>query len=149
MTTEENKALVRRHLVEVYEQGRVELIDDYYTPDGSVAVNSAKNWRQTVLDGHKYLPGFKVTILDMVAEGDKVAVYWQVDGTFVAAPNEELRLPFEYARIIGKPVAARHLDILRFEGGKLVAWHHHDGGADTLVKLGVYTLASTPSGPTH
>lgn len=149
MTTEENKALVRRHLVEVYEQGKVELIDDYYTPNGSVAVNSVKNWRQTVLDGHKYMPGFKVTILDMVAEGDKVAVYWQVDGTFVAAPNEELRLPFEYARIIGKPVAARHLDILRFEGGKLVAWHHHDGGADTLVKLGVYTLASTPSGPTH
>ncbi len=36
MSTEENKAIVLRHMKDVMEQGRVELIDSYYAPDGSV-----------------------------------------------------------------------------------------------------------------
>ncbi len=38
MSTEENKALVRRHLKEVLEGGHVELLDSYYAPDGSIAI---------------------------------------------------------------------------------------------------------------
>jgi len=37
MSTEENKAIARRFFEEAWNQGRVEQLDQYYAPDGSVS----------------------------------------------------------------------------------------------------------------
>ena len=66
------------HLIDVLEQGRVDLIPSYYAPDGSnPPTTTPEQWRDRVLRHHKIGPGFKITILDMIAEGDKVAVLWR------------------------------------------------------------------------
>jgi len=60
----------------------VELIDGYYAPDGSVPeMDTPQAWKERVLFHHKVAPGFKITVLDVVAEGDKAAIYWQADLT--------------------------------------------------------------------
>jgi steroid delta-isomerase-like uncharacterized protein len=128
MTTEENKNIVRRHLIDVLEQGHVELIESYYTPDGSVPDNDTpKQWKDRVLWHHKNAPGFKITILDMMAEGDKVMVHWQADVTYIARPDP----PFSGAFApLGKAVQWRIVNILRIVNGKLVSsqsvneWDH-------------------------
>ena len=76
MSVEENKEIARRHLIDVLEQGHVELIEGYYAPDGSDPdLDTPKQYRDRVLFHHQVAPGFKVTIVDMIAEGDKVAVH--------------------------------------------------------------------------
>ncbi len=83
MTPEANKAIVRRHIEEVFMGGHVELIDGYYVPDGSTPeLVSPQEWRERVLWWHKAAPGFKLTILDIFAEGDKVMVHFQADVTY-------------------------------------------------------------------
>src|SRR5512140_1056566 len=94
-TLEENKAIVRRHLIDVLEQGHVELIDGYYAPDGSVPdMDTPQQYRERVLWHHKVAPGYKITILDMVAEGDKVSVYYQADLTYSVVPDPPPDFPF-------------------------------------------------------
>ena len=145
MTIEENKALVRRHYFEVFEQGKVELIDDYYAPNGSVPDGpTPQQWRETVLVFHKVTPGFKITILDEVAETDKVAVYAQIDCVFVGAPGEEWKAAFAHSGIVGKPISWKFLSLQHFAGGKQVGFKTIDGLTELLVKLGVYTLATAP-----
>ena len=112
MSTEENKAIVRRHLIDVLEQGHVELIPSYYAPDGSKPANDTpEQWRDRVLEHHKIGPGFKITILDMVAEGDKVVVRWTLRAT--QATEYQGHPPN------GKSMTVTGISIFRLAGGKI------------------------------
>ena len=136
MTLEENKAIVRRHLIDVLEQGHVELIDGYYAPDGSVPeMDTPEAWKDRVLSHHRFAPGFKLTILDMVAEGDKVAVYWQADLTYSVIPDPPPDFPF-YP--FGKPVSWKIMSILRVVDGKVLASQSANEWLGMLVKEGLY-----------
>lgn len=138
MTLEENKAIVRRHLVDVLEKGNVELIDGYYAPDASVTFpnySTPAKWRETVITTHQHSRNLKVTILDMVAEGDKVAASVQIDITYVKPVEARL------AVIDGKPVTWRNMDFYRLEGGKIVGWSQTGSFTDMMVKIGAYKLA--------
>lgn len=77
MTIEDNKAIVVRILKDVVEAGRVDLIDSCYAPNDS----RGDQFRQFVTWLHKICTSIKVTILDTVAEGDKVMVYVQFELT--------------------------------------------------------------------
>ena len=139
MSTEENKAIVRRHLIDVLEQGHVELIPSYYAPDGSKPANDTpEQWRDRVLEHHKIGPGFKITILDMVAEGDKVAVLWQADFTFSVMPDppyEKPPYPF------GKPVSWKIMNLNRIVDGKLVSYTGANDWGSMVIDAGLYVLA--------
>jgi hypothetical protein len=139
MSVEENKAIVRRHLIDVLEQGRVELIDGYYAPDGSDPnMDTPQQYRERVLWHHIVAPGYTIKILDMVAEGDKVAVYWQCDLTYSVAADPPLEFPFFP---FGKPCSWKIMSIGRVVDGRLVSWASANEWVATLVKEGVYVLA--------
>ena len=138
MSVEENKAIVRRHLIDVLEQGHVELIDGYYSPDSSTP-DTPQQYRELVLWHHKVAPGFKITILDMVAEGDKVAVHWQAALTYSVVPDPPPNSPFFP---FGKPCDWKIMSIGRVIDGKLVSWVSVNEWTDVLVKEGVYILAN-------
>ena len=58
MSLEENKAIVRRHLIDVLGGGHVELIDGYYAPDGTVPdMDTPQQYRERVLWFQKVTPG--------------------------------------------------------------------------------------------
>jgi hypothetical protein len=139
MSVEQNKAIVRRHIVDVLEQGHVELIDGYYAPDGSVPdMDTPQQYKDRVLWHHKVAPGYKITILDMVAEGDKVSVYWQADLTYSVMQDPPLDFPF-FA--FGKPASWKVMSMGRVVNGKLVSWVSANEWTNVLVKQGVYVLA--------
>ncbi len=138
MTPEANKAIVRRHIEEVFMGGHVELIDGYYVPDGSTPeLVSPQEWRERVLWWHKAAPGFKLTILDIFAEGDKVMVHFQADVTYsnpMDPPPAEPFLP------LNKPVSWRVANIFRIVNGKMVAAKYVNNWAQMLVDIGAIPL---------
>ena len=87
--SEENKALARRYLEEVWDKGNVDLIDELFTTDfvrhGPPAVEGEmrgpEGFKGLVSTYHAGSPDFQVTIDDMIAEGDSVVSRWTVRGT--------------------------------------------------------------------
>jgi len=139
MTNEQNKAIARMHLIDVLEQGKVELIPSYYAPDGSVPDNDTpEQWKERVLWHHKIGPGYKITILDMVAEGDKVVVLWQADFTYSVVPEpppEKPPYPF------GKSVSWKIMSLMRIVDGKLLSNIGANEWGSMMINAGVYVLA--------
>lgn len=118
MPTEENKAVVIRHLKDVLEAGHVELIPSYYAPDGTDPdMDTPEQWKDRVLWHHKHCPGLKITILDIMAEENKVMVHCQVDLTY--SVPEDPPDPFSYP--LGKPVSWRIMEVFTIANGMEVS----------------------------
>ena len=120
MSTEENKAIVMRHFKEVYEQGQLDLIDSYYAPDGSIPEmeQTPELLRKEVKWLRKVAPGLKITVLDMVAEGDKVMAYIRVDMTSTSKYASEYVVPYPP---LDRPVTWSGLELYRIIDGKMVS----------------------------
>ena len=86
MTKAEHKALVARYLEQVLTRGDVAALDDLlapefrsWLPDGTSV--GPGPYRDAVLASRRAFPDLGVTVLDQVAEGDKVATRWRAQGT--------------------------------------------------------------------
>ena len=102
MSSETNKAIVRRMIGQVWNERRVDLIEEFYTQDviqhlvgipskpGSESVRLAVN---TILDAYIDL---KHTIDDEIAEGDKVVNRWTMKGTL-------------HGELVGDPAAGKQV----------------------------------------
>lgn len=107
MSTEENKAVVRRFITEVLEGGNFDTIDDVLAPN---YVNTAMGG--TDLAGFKamlpamgaVISSMRLDIVDLVAEGDAV----------VARVTSEITL------VNGKKIDGRGLTYYRLANGKIV-----------------------------
>jgi hypothetical protein len=96
----------------------VELLDEYYAPDGSdPGMGDLQAMKDAILWYHRIAPGIKITIVNMVAEGDCVAVDLQVDLTYSVAQDPAPDYPF------GKPVRWTIMNFWRIVDGKCVALH--------------------------
>jgi hypothetical protein len=138
MSIEENKGVARLHFKDVLEEGRVELIDQYWAPDGSVPdMLTPEQWKERVLWWHRAAPGFKITVLDMVAEGDKVVAYWQADVTYSNPPEPPPAEPF---LPVGKPVSWRGMSLFHIVDGKVVSEQYQIGWTDVLIESGAIPL---------
>lgn len=141
MSTEENKAIARLHFEEVHNKGRVELFDDYYALDVPPEQWDSKgNYANLILWWRKVAPDMRITILDMVAEGDKVFVYHKTNFTYSIVPDPPPTSPMPP---LGKPVEFRGVEIMRFANGKLVADEFVVGWMQMMVDAGVYVLAKS------
>jgi steroid delta-isomerase-like uncharacterized protein len=88
MSVEENKAIMRRYFEGAWEQGDLELLDellasDYVnhdpaTPDTPTGPEGVKGVVSMFRSG---MPDLKVVIEDMIAEGEKVATRYTLEGT--------------------------------------------------------------------
>ncbi len=136
MSTEENKALVRRWGEEVWGKGNLAAIDELlaadivfnYPPPG-VAPNR-EAYKQTVTMYHVALPDIQYTVEDMIAEGDKVAVRWTGRGT--------QKGEFMGIAPTGKQVTITGNSILRIAGGKIVEEWTEEDILGVLQQLGVF-----------
>ena len=88
MSTEENKAVVRRFLEGIFSQGDPDVVDELAVPDFVVHDPSSEarevdvqGVKESITWSHSAFPNLRVTIEDQVAEGDKVATRWTVRGT--------------------------------------------------------------------
>lgn len=87
MSTETNKATVRRMIEQVWNERRVDLIEEFYTEDyvghnpGVPPTNGLEVLKAETTMGLNAFPDLKLSFDDEIAEGDKVAARWTMRGT--------------------------------------------------------------------
>jgi steroid delta-isomerase-like uncharacterized protein len=136
MSTEENKALARRVIEQMFNEGNLDVADellalDYVDHDPSLPedVHGPEGFKQYVGMYRAAFPDLHVQIEDQLAEGDRVATRWTGSGTHDG----------ELAGIAptGKRVTVPGMEIVRIANGKLVeGWEGYDSGT-LMQQLGV------------
>ena len=116
MSTEENKALVRRLIEEAWNEGNLATIDEILSPDYVLHIDAPgppgrEGYKQDVTMHRTAFPDLRFTIEDMVAEGDKVVLRATLRGTHKG----------EYIGIAptGKQITLTAISIRRIEGGQI------------------------------
>jgi steroid delta-isomerase-like uncharacterized protein len=136
--TEENKAVVKRELEEIWNKGNLAAIEECYAPDGVFSGDQLPDSKGIEAIGqlatmiHSSFPDIHYTVGDLIAEGDKVVLRWTSRGThrgeFLGiAPTE-------------KQIKSTGTTTYCLEGGKIVeAWVNWDA-LGMMQQLGVATL---------
>jgi steroid delta-isomerase-like uncharacterized protein len=126
MSAEDNKVLVRRWFEELFNEAKLDLADEIVTPDHVSYDTSTpehlpgpEGERQLVTLVRGAFPDGRITIEDLVAEGDRVAVRWTFRGTH--------RGGFMGVSPTGKEVEMGAMDLFRVAGGKIAeTWSNVD-----------------------
>ena len=128
MSIEQNKALVRQMVEEVFNGGNMSLVDELFAvdfveheelPPGTPPGREGAKAITTAI--RSAFPDFKATIEHIIAEGDKVFIRMTWSGTqageFMGVPST------------GKKFAVGVFDVVRMENGKIV---EHWGLMDSM-----------------
>ena len=128
MSTEDNKAMVRRFMEEAFGGGKPGLVDDLLDPDfvrydpyiEAGEVRGTQTVKENIAWFRKALPDLSCTVEEQVAEGEKVVSRWTVRGTH--------RGEFFGVAGTGNRVEFTGIQIDRFnESGKMVEeWPEYD-----------------------
>ncbi len=116
MALEENKALVRRFIEELFGQGNMALADELLSAE---AAEVYRAWAANVRGG---LPDLRATVEYLVAEGDLVAAFWVWEGTHTGVaigPYVDLLVPSGCIEPTGKRITMSGCFLFRVAGGKL------------------------------
>ena len=136
MSLDENRALARRWMEEIWRKGNLSVVDDFlatnfvfnYAPPGVAPDKEA--YKQAMNMYRDACPDMYYDIKDMVAEGDKVVVRWVGRGTqkgeiMGIAPT-------------GKEMTVTGISILHIVGGKIAEeWTEMDM-LGVLQQLGAF-----------
>jgi steroid delta-isomerase-like uncharacterized protein len=134
--SESNKNTVRRLVEEVWNKGNLSLADELYaanythhdpsTPDAGKGPESEKR-RATLYRGA--FPDFRLTIDDILADGETVTARWSCHGTHKGALGE--------IAPTGKQFTISGISVVRFTSGKMVeGWVNWDA-LGMMRQLGV------------
>jgi steroid delta-isomerase-like uncharacterized protein len=140
VSTEENKALIRRYAEEVWNRGNLDALDEFVSPDylftdpsGKVTIRGPRGLKQAVAAIRAVFPDHRLTIEDMIAEDDRVAWRWRMHGTH---RGELMGVP-----PTGRRVTTTGVAVYRIRSGRIVErW----GESDVLGLLG--QLGALPDG---
>jgi steroid delta-isomerase-like uncharacterized protein len=88
MSAEENKALVRHFIEEVYNERNVDALDQMLTPDyaehdeppTSPLLHGPEILKRTVPQIFGAFPNIRYEVEDMISEGEKVVTHWTARG---------------------------------------------------------------------
>ncbi len=136
--SEENKAIVKRIVQEIWNGRNLDLADELIAPDyidnvsGAGSAVGPKGFKEAVSGVRDAFPDFAITINDMISENDKVVLVWTFIGTHKGelmgiAPTDKL---IEFDGIY----------LYRFKDGKLV----ERSGKRDMFKLMSQLGASPP-----
>ncbi len=128
MSTDQNKAIVRRFIQEVLVKQNYSILDEVITPDyiNHAMPGMAKSGREVLLGVQSMLstqaPGLKFDfeILDMIAEGDKVVIR-----------------AITRAKNAGKEVSGEGLGEYRLVNGKIAEDWPLTGAMELMAQLGI------------
>jgi steroid delta-isomerase-like uncharacterized protein len=126
MSTENNKALIRRFYEEVWNKGNLEAADDIFALDylrhdlrPGNALPGPAGQKKIAADFRAAFPDLQSRVDLMVAEADLVVVRWTTEGTNTG-PWGAVPPTGKHARFCG-------VNIFRIADGKVVElWNHRD-----------------------
>ena len=133
MTPDEHKAIARRFFEEVWNQQKLDTIDEVFAP--TVLLNgqpvARDSFRQIVATRRAAFPDLRVTVEDQVADGDKVSTRRTWQGTHQG--------PYRGIAATGKRVTWSQISIVRVAHGRIVEdWAVADE-LGILQQLGQFT----------
>ena len=115
----DNKGIVRRLYEEVWNKRRLEVARELIAPSHAVQLFEAADsgvgpeaYARTVTQFVRAFPDLKFTVVDMVAEKDKVAVFWNISGTHQGE--------FQGIAPTGKKVSIDGITINQLADGKIM-----------------------------
>ncbi len=128
MSTEQNKALVRQMVGEIFNRGNMSQADEFLAPDfveheqlAPGLLPGREGVKQMISMLRSAFPDFRATIEDIIAEGDKVVLRMTWRGTHKGE--------FMGVSPTGKSVSFGVIDIIRVAGGKFA---EHWGQMDSM-----------------
>src|SRR5215212_7080522 len=135
MSAEENKTTMRRYL-DVFEEGNIDLLDELLAPD-YVNHTPATPDLPTGPEGVKGvvsmfrggMPDLRVMVEDMIAEGDKVATRYTLEGTH---EGELFGIP-----PTGQRLSIKSMTVERVSEGKIRDHWRVTDNLDMMQQLGV------------
>lgn len=136
---ERNKALARRYIEEVWNRGNLDLIDELFTPDyvnHNLSAGQAPGLAgiKALIGGFRAAsPDLRLTIDDLIAEGDKVVTRWTARGTH---QGDLMGIP-----PTGKRLTVSAIVVDRFVDGRIV---EHWAARDDLGMLQQLGVIPTP-----
>ncbi len=134
--SENNKAVVRRLLEEVWNKGNLSLVDELFTPNFEFHDASTpdlgrgpESERKRVTLYRNAFPDLRITIEDMIAEGETVVTRWTCRGTHKGdlsgiAPT-------------GKQITISGITVGRFANGKIAQGYANWDALGLMQQLGV------------
>ncbi len=128
---EKNKEVVKQWIKEVWQEHNSGFINEITTEDFDRA--GAIAFADTTF---AHYPDFSIEIVDLVAEGDKVAVHWKAKGTSA----DELTK--------GREISFSGMSLARFEGGKIAQSPGYWNQLSILTQLG-YTVTPPSAEPSE
>lgn len=138
---EENKTIVCHGAEEIWNNGNLDLVDKIFATNfvnhnpNRPEVGNLSSYKQYVANVRDAFPDFNITIEDIVAEGDKVAIRYIWSGTH---KGELMGLP-----PTGKQVKVTGMQIFRIASGKVVENWWNSDYLGLMQQLGVIP----PMGP--
>ena len=142
--SEANIATARRLIEEAFNSGNLDVLDEIYADDfvdhdPLLGDQDKEGVRQSIAAYRGAFPDLHITIEDVIAAGDKVAMRWRGEGTF---QNEFMGQ--QPTGEMGEPVNGIGIDRFDEEGKIVEAW----GQWDTLTLLrNVGALPETAEAP--
>jgi steroid delta-isomerase-like uncharacterized protein len=136
MAYEQNKAIARRFIQELFNEGKVDEAKNFVTPDiiyhGLEELRGLEDFKKWIIEDRKTFPDLEVTIVEDMAEGNNVAVRWTLKATH---EGDFAGLPASH-----KKFEAHGAEIFHFENNKIKeAWTIFDALAPAL-RLGVVEM---------
>jgi predicted ester cyclase len=146
MSTEDNKALARRLIEELWEKGNVAAVDELIAPNyvhhldypTNVPVPaelqlSLEELKHVFSDWHTTFPDLHCTVELQVAEGDLVVTRWTARGTH---KGEYRGLTYKGIPPTGKQVTWTTTEIVRFVDSKMVEYWSNEDDLGRLQQIG-------------
>ncbi|MFN8473699.1 MAG: ester cyclase [Anaerolineae bacterium] len=145
MAAERNKAIVRRFYDEVWNQGRLDVADDLFTPtfrdveappDVPPGPQGVKDFVALNL---RRFPDMHYTLDDLIAEGDRVVADWTATGVNTGDLSRRNQPPLAPT---GKRVVWHGVTIFRLSDGQIVEYRITQNLLGVFRELGLVTDAA-------
>jgi len=129
MVDTDNKAVARNFVQAIFNEGKIDEVKNFVTPDiiyhGLEEVKGLENFKQWIAEDRKAFPDMLITIEDAFGEQDKLAMRWNLKGTFAkelhgTQPSQEVP---NWKDVSHEKFETQGVEIFHFQNGKIKeAW---------------------------
>ena len=138
MSTDDNKALLKKFYADVFEKGNPDAAVNYIAKDA--VDHQGMPGQKAGLEGiieffklmHAAYPELKVTVDDMIAEGDKVVATMTMKGV-----NKG---PFMGTPASNKEITMKFIDIVKFKDGKMTEHWGYGNDMEVMAQMGMVPM---------
>lgn len=136
MSVAENKRIVQRFHTELW-AGNIAVVDELLSAEFQSGMGQPQAIKDTIAWVRSVVPDCKLTVEEMIAEGDKVVMRWQMSGTNLGPDHAPDGTPMPPT---GKPFTYTGITINQVVNGKIVADVYENSWTTMLIKMGQGTL---------